>query len=227
MALTNRKQVTLYEEAKAGFSSLGQQMTIVFIGFIVMLLVTGGAPSGLVVALSFFLGTAFVAWKEQKRVFDLRSTKGKPSSDSQVMNTSSVTYLVRKGSNSSSTQSAEDSDEEEFQILPEKERVIIERPNLLESASEESVDEIASELQRLLEQFSQTAPNSTISERMAVFAKVLEEIERQPQLKQQLIEVLKLEGAEAWRRPIWRQSSKYPDISILFAALETYIDSST
>jgi len=68
MAPENNKTITLYEEAKAGLGSLVPQTATVFIGFAVMLLVTGGAPSGFVVGLSFCLGTAFVAWSEQKRI---------------------------------------------------------------------------------------------------------------------------------------------------------------
>jgi hypothetical protein len=241
MAPTNRREVTLYEEAKAGFSSLVRQVAVVFIGFVVMLLVTGGAPSGFVVALSFCLGTTFVAWKEQKRISDLRSTRDRTSSDSQAVSTVSVTNqsvrTVRSNRRNSTTRpwrlyeipSAGEEDwmlplsaGEEDWILPAKEKVVTEHLNLPLSAPQESVVEIASELQRLLEQFSQAGPNSTVSERMVVFAKVIEEIERQPQFKQQLIKVLRSGGVE-----VLRESLKYPDADILLAALETHIDSST
>ncbi|HBB30427.1 MAG TPA: hypothetical protein DDZ80_22450 [Cyanobacteria bacterium UBA8803] len=60
-------QNTFYEEAKSGVISLLKQTAIVFIFLLLMLLlVTGGKPSGFVVALSFVLGTAFVAWLENK-----------------------------------------------------------------------------------------------------------------------------------------------------------------
>ena len=72
MAPVNNKTITLYEEAKAGLGSLVQQTVTVFIGFAVMLLVAGGAPSGFVVGLSFCIGTAFVAWSEQKRMTKTR-----------------------------------------------------------------------------------------------------------------------------------------------------------
>lgn len=234
MAPTNRREVTLYEEAKAGLSSLVRQVAVVFIGFVGMLLVTGGAPSGFVIALSFCLGTAFVAWKEQERVFDLRS-RDKISSNSQAVSTVSGTnqYVrtVRSNRRNSTTRPWRSyealSDGEEDWILPAKEKVVIEHLNLPMSAPQESVVEIASELQRLLEQFSQAGPNSSVSERMVVFTKVIEGIERQPLLKQQLIKLLKSEGTEVWRKPIWRESINYPDVSILLAALETYLDSST
>ncbi|WP_017327663.1 hypothetical protein [Synechococcus sp. PCC 7336] len=91
MTLTSRKKVTLYEEAKAGLSSLVRQTTTVFIGFVFVLLITGGAPSSFVVALSFFIGTAFVSWNEQKRIFDLRSAEDKTSSDSKAARTLLIT----------------------------------------------------------------------------------------------------------------------------------------
>lgn len=242
MAPTNRREVTLYEEAKAGLSSLVRQVAVVFIGFVVMLLVTGGAPSGFVVALSFCLGTTFVAWKEQKRISDLRSTRDRTSSDSQAVSTVSANNRsVRRSSKNSGTRprtnwstssqlghtnprSADYPDEKQFQILPTGEIVVtsIQVQNLPMSAPQESVVEIASELQRLLEQFSQAGPNSTVSERMVVFAKVIEEIERQPQFKQQLIKVMKSGGIEGLR-----ESIEYPDVSVLLAALETYTNSST
>ncbi len=104
MAAIHRKEVTLYEEAKAGLSSLVRQLVIVFLGFVVMLLLTGGAPSGFVVALSFCLGTAFVAWKEQKRISRLRSTEDKTAAGSQTMNILSVNHQsVRRSSKNSGT----------------------------------------------------------------------------------------------------------------------------
>jgi hypothetical protein len=68
MAQRTHNKLNLYEDAKAGLSSLIQQTIAVFLGFAVMLIVTGGAPSGFVIALSFCLGTAFVSWHEQQRV---------------------------------------------------------------------------------------------------------------------------------------------------------------
>ncbi|MFM7790970.1 MAG: hypothetical protein ACKO90_23605, partial [Microcystis panniformis] len=73
MAQGNHNELNLYEEAKAGLFSLVQQTVAVFIGFVLMLLFAGGAPSSFVIALSFCLGTAFVAWSEQKRVRNLKA----------------------------------------------------------------------------------------------------------------------------------------------------------
>jgi hypothetical protein len=72
MVPVNRRQLSLYDEAKAGFSSLLRQTTVVFVSFVVILLLTGGAPSSFAIALSFCSGIAFVAWSEQRRVTKLR-----------------------------------------------------------------------------------------------------------------------------------------------------------
>ena len=70
MALTNRRHISLYAEAKAGLSSLIKQTALVGAGFLVMLLLTGGNPPGFVVGLSVCSGIAFVAWSEKKRLTD-------------------------------------------------------------------------------------------------------------------------------------------------------------
>ncbi|MBD3561849.1 hypothetical protein H6S82_23820, partial [Planktothrix sp. FACHB-1355] len=68
MALVNREKISLYEEAKAGLSSLLEQTAKVGAGLGIMLLLTGGNPPAYVVGLSFFLGIGFVAWSEKKRL---------------------------------------------------------------------------------------------------------------------------------------------------------------
>ncbi|MFB2833944.1 pentapeptide repeat-containing protein [Floridanema evergladense] len=68
MARINHKDISLYEEAKAGFNSLIKQTVQVGTGFLLMLLVTGGKPPAFTVALSVVGGIAFVAWSEQKRM---------------------------------------------------------------------------------------------------------------------------------------------------------------
>jgi hypothetical protein len=72
MVPVNRRPLSLYDEAKAGFSSLLRQTTVVFVSFVVILLLTGGAPSSFAIALSFCSGIAFVAWGEQRRITKLR-----------------------------------------------------------------------------------------------------------------------------------------------------------
>jgi hypothetical protein len=73
MAQIDHKSISLYEDSKSGLSSLIQQVVAVFLGSVVMLLVTGGAPSASVLAVSFCLGTALVSWSEQKRITKLRT----------------------------------------------------------------------------------------------------------------------------------------------------------
>lgn len=68
MSLVNRTQISLYEEAQAGLSSLVKQMAQVGVSFVGMLLLTGGNPPALTVGLSVVGGIAFVAWSEEKRL---------------------------------------------------------------------------------------------------------------------------------------------------------------
>ena len=72
MVPINRKKISLYEEAKNGLSSLVWQTATIFVGFIFMLLLTGGNPSSFAITIIFILGIAFVAWREQSRVTKLR-----------------------------------------------------------------------------------------------------------------------------------------------------------
>lgn len=74
MAKKIRDQVSLYEEAKAGLFSSIQQTWVIFVGFMLMLIFTGGAPSSFILSLSVFLGIAFVSWGEQKRVRNLQTS---------------------------------------------------------------------------------------------------------------------------------------------------------
>jgi uncharacterized protein YjbI with pentapeptide repeats len=66
--MVHHKKFTLEQEAKTGFSSLLKQSFSVFVGLLLMLLLTGGNPPGFVVDLSFSLGVAFVAWSEKQRL---------------------------------------------------------------------------------------------------------------------------------------------------------------
>ena len=72
MAPINLSNVSLYKEAKASLISLIQQIAIVFSCFTIMLVVTGGAPSEFIIAISFLLGIVFVAWSEQRRIINIR-----------------------------------------------------------------------------------------------------------------------------------------------------------
>jgi uncharacterized protein YjbI with pentapeptide repeats len=68
MAQVNRRKMSLYDEAKAGLSSLLKQTAIVFLGLLVMLIVTGGSPPAFIMGLSVLTGVSFVAWSENRRL---------------------------------------------------------------------------------------------------------------------------------------------------------------
>ncbi|MEA5534509.1 hypothetical protein [Crocosphaera sp. XPORK-15E] len=64
----NHNKISLYQDAKSTLSSLVKQTTQVFIGFMIMLLLTGGNPSVFIIALTVGLGIIFVACGETKRL---------------------------------------------------------------------------------------------------------------------------------------------------------------
>lgn len=74
MTKANRRQISLYEEAKTGLSSFLWQTLWGFLGVMMMLLLTGGNPPGFIVALSFCVGVGFVAWSEKNRLAELPSS---------------------------------------------------------------------------------------------------------------------------------------------------------
>jgi uncharacterized protein YjbI with pentapeptide repeats len=90
----NRNNMSLYREAKAGLSSLVKQTAQVFIGLMVMLLLTGGNPPGFIVALSFCLGVGFVAWNEKERLLESKTTFQK--FDSEEKRTTFVQLLIQE-----------------------------------------------------------------------------------------------------------------------------------
>lgn len=63
-----QEQVSLYKEAKEGFISLLKQTVYVSVGFSVVLLLTRGNPSVLVLSITFVVGIGFVAWCEKQRL---------------------------------------------------------------------------------------------------------------------------------------------------------------
>ncbi|MBW4563076.1 MAG: pentapeptide repeat-containing protein [Mojavia pulchra JT2-VF2] len=68
MSANNRYQMSLDQEAKFGLNSLLKQTAQVGIGFLAMLLLTGGNPPALTMMLSCAAGISFVTWSEQKRL---------------------------------------------------------------------------------------------------------------------------------------------------------------
>ena len=79
----------------------------------------------------------------------------------------------------------------------------------------QSLAEAATEIQQLLNQLSQTYPTTTVPEQMVVATKVIEEIEKKPQLKQRVIRALQSGGAEAFKELV-----DNPIINVLLAVLE-------
>jgi hypothetical protein len=68
MKSLNHKKESFYRECQSSLKSLFPQTIYVFMGLFVMLLITGGNPSGQILTLSFIIGTFFVAWVEQRRI---------------------------------------------------------------------------------------------------------------------------------------------------------------
>ena len=60
----NKSKKSLEEQAKASLNSLFVQTAQVSLALVLMLVLTGGNPPGWLVTLFFFLGIAFVTWKE-------------------------------------------------------------------------------------------------------------------------------------------------------------------
>ncbi|BAY20161.1 hypothetical protein NIES21_60310 (plasmid) [Anabaenopsis circularis NIES-21] len=62
-----RKFIKMIHNPQTRLVSLLKQTAYVGLGFLVMLLITGGRPSGSIVGLSVVLGIGFVAWDENNR----------------------------------------------------------------------------------------------------------------------------------------------------------------
>jgi flagellar biosynthesis component FlhA len=71
VAPTNHRQSSLQTEAKTGLSSLMNQLAQGFAGLLAVVLLTGGAPSGFTIGLTFCMGVAFIAWKEKQRTEEI------------------------------------------------------------------------------------------------------------------------------------------------------------
>ena len=86
MTPLNHNKISLYQQAKSGLSSLVKETAQVFLGFVIMLLLTGGNPSGFIIALTVGLGISFVAWSEVKRVHILEKQDGIVSNNETKLN---------------------------------------------------------------------------------------------------------------------------------------------
>ncbi len=80
---------------------------------------------------------------------------------------------------------------------------------------QQNLAETAAEIQQLLNQISSTYPTITSVEQMEIATKAVEEIEKNPSLKQRTIGALKACGIETLKELI-----KHPAVNILLAAIE-------
>jgi hypothetical protein len=87
--------------------------------------------------------------------------------------------------------------------------------NTYTSQQRQNLAEAAAEIQQLLEQLSQTYPTITTAEKIAVVAEATDQIERNPKLKERVINALKAGGTEAFKEAI-----NHPLVNILIAAIE-------
>ncbi len=85
----------------------------------------------------------------------------------------------------------------------------------INEAEKQNLADAATEIQRLLEQLSETYPTSTNKEKMAVVGEAVEQIENNPTLKAKVINALKAGGTEAFKEAI-----DHPLVNILVATIE-------
>ena len=67
MAPTNRENLSLYQDAKLSFMSLLKVIAQAYVGFFIVLLITGGRFTPFSLSLLFCAGTGAVAWQERNR----------------------------------------------------------------------------------------------------------------------------------------------------------------
>ena len=86
---------------------------------------------------------------------------------------------------------------------------------LIDASSQQNLAEAAQDIQELLNQLSTTYPTDTSAQQMMVATKAVEEIEKNPALKQRVIAALKAGGTEALKELV-----DHPAVNILLAAIE-------
>ena len=94
MTPLNHNKISLYQQAKSSLSSLVKQTAQVFVGFVIMLLLTGGSPPGFIVALTVVLGISFVAWSETKSVDKLEKPNTKVSDNETELNKNFIVKII-------------------------------------------------------------------------------------------------------------------------------------
>jgi hypothetical protein len=85
----------------------------------------------------------------------------------------------------------------------------------IDASSQQNLTEAAQDIQALLNQLSATYPTTTSAQQIAVATKAVEEIEKNPALKQRVIAALKAGGTEALKELV-----DHPAVNILLAAID-------
>lgn len=83
--------------------------------------------------------------------------------------------------------------------------------------AKQSLAKVATEIQQLLEQLSQTHPTITKSQQMIVAAKAIEQIEENPTLMQRILSALRAGGIAALE-----QALNHPAASFVISALKDW-----
>ena len=194
MAQENHNELNLYEEAKAALFSLIQQTVSIFIGFLLILLVTGGTPPGFVIALSFCLGTAFVSWSEQKRVTNLKTVDSsitpKEAETANIVteerpNKNRIDHFGYPSKLSKLREPAQASADYLSRFIAVSHDVVAFQTNRV-------LSEAASEIQKLLKQLEKTNPTATDPEKIAYVNGATT-----PSFKRRVVSVLQAGGETA------------------------------
>lgn len=203
MAQENHNELNLYEEAKAALFSLIQQTVSIFIGFLLILLVTGGTPPGFVIALSFCLGTAFVSWSEQKRVTNLKTVDSsitpKEAETANIVteerpNKNRIDHFGYPSKLSKLREPAQASADylSRFIMMDIAASHIAVSHDVVAFQTNRVLSEAASEIQKLLKQLEKTNPTATDPEKIAYVNGATT-----PSFKRRVVSVLQAGGETA------------------------------
>ena len=88
---------------------------------------------------------------------------------------------------------------------------------VINEASQQDLAQAAAEIQQLLDQLSETYPTETFAEKGVIVDKAIEEIEKNPTLKQKIINALKAMTVETFMEAI-----NHPLANVLRAGIEAY-----
>ena len=85
----------------------------------------------------------------------------------------------------------------------------------IDASQQQNLNKAAKEIQHLLDTLSETSPTSSSTEQMMMATRAVEEIEKNPALKQRVVSALTAGGTEALKELV-----DHPAVSILLAAIE-------